>query len=142
APEVIAELNNIYLRGIQAGFEKYCANNQCSSDSIQPKLIVWDWGWRDGLAEAILPELRGRQRAFMSVSEWNLEIERGGVKSRVGEYSISSIGPGPRAQKHWQIAIEHDIPCIAKIQANNSWELGAIPYIPALFNVGQHIKNL
>jgi hypothetical protein len=34
---------------------------------------------------------------LMSVSGWNLPIERGDVKYVVGEYSISSIGPGPRA---------------------------------------------
>jgi len=29
----------------------------------------------------------------MSVSEWSLPIERGGIKTTVGEYSISAVGP-------------------------------------------------
>jgi hypothetical protein len=34
------------------------------------------------------------------------------------------------------------LPCIAKIQASNSWELSAVPYIPAVANVAQHVANL
>ncbi len=143
AGEVISELNNLYAKGIKEGIEKW---EQRTGKSIavkeRPKLIVWDWGWTDAYADAIIPKLKGDNLSYMSVSEWDLEIERGGVKTRVGEYSISSIGPGPRAKRHWGIAKQHQINCIAKIQANNSWEIGAVPYIPALFNVGQHIENL
>ena len=32
--------------------------------------------------------------AVMSVSEWEVEIERGGIRSQVGEYSLSALGPG------------------------------------------------
>jgi hypothetical protein len=78
----------------------------------------------------------------MSVSEWNLPIERGGVRSQVGEYSISSIGPGPRAKRHWQLAREHGLKTLAKIQAGNTWELSAVPYIPAVENVALHAANL
>jgi len=79
---------------------------------------------------------------LMSVSEWSLPIERGGVKSEVGEYSISSIGPGPRAQRHWKLARERGMKTIAKIQAGNTWELSAVPYIPAVQNVARHVENL
>ena len=41
---------------------------------------------------------------LMSVSEWDLPIERGGIKTTVGEYSISAVGPGPRAVRHWAAA--------------------------------------
>ena len=78
----------------------------------------------------------------MSVSEWSLPIERGGVKSEVGEYSISSIGPGPRAQRHWKLARERGLKTIAKIQAGNTWELSSVPYIPAVENVARHVGNL
>jgi hypothetical protein len=82
------------------------------------------------------------EAALQSVSEWSLPIERGGVKSEVGEYSISSIGPGPRAQRHWKIARERGLKTIAKIQAGNTWELSAVPYIPAVENVARHAENL
>lgn len=141
--KVIASLNNLYIEAINAGFEnrKVQAGNT-NGNNEKPRLIVWDWGWQDGIAEVVLPSLKNDSISFMSVSEWNLPIERGGVKSQVGEYSISSIGPGPRAIKHWEIAKKNNILCMAKIQANNSWEIGAVPYIPALYNVGQHVSNL
>jgi hypothetical protein len=78
----------------------------------------------------------------MSVSEWHLPIERGGIKSTVGEYSISAIGPGPRAKRHWGYAQERGLKAIAKVQAGNTWELSTVPYIPALQNVAQHAENL
>ena len=34
----------------------------------------------------------------MTVSEWGMPIKRGGVATTVGEYSISTIGPGERAR--------------------------------------------
>jgi hypothetical protein len=104
-------------------------------------LIAWDWGWQDAWAlEAIdaLPE----EAALMSVSEWSIPINRGGVETAVGEYSISTIGPGPRATKHWAAARERGLRTIAKIQAGNTWELASVPYIPATENVAQHAANL
>ena len=73
----------------------------------------------------------------MSVSEWSLPIVRGGVASEVGEYSISAIGPGPRAKRHWAAARERGLPAFAKIQAGTTWELGSVPYLPALNNVAE-----
>ena len=78
----------------------------------------------------------------MSVSEWGLPIERGGIKTNVEEYSISAIGPGPRALRNWGTARKRGLPCIAKIQAGNTWELSSVPYIPAVANVAQHVANL
>ena len=105
------------------------------------ELIAWDWGWRDDWAvkaiNALPPDV-----AFMSVSEWSIPIKRGGVESVVGEYSISTIGPGPRASKHWAAARERGLKTLAKIQAGNTWEMAAVPYIPALFNVAEHAARL
>ena len=71
-----------------------------------PKVIVWDWGWH-GHREA--PDVIAKLPDSVwlkSVSEWAMPIERGGVKTTVGEYSISAVGPGPRALRHWQLAKE------------------------------------
>ena len=128
AAQVIAEVNGLITRGIrQAG--------------ARTRLIAWDWGWADAWApEAIraLPE----GATLQSVSEWSLPIHRGGVETAVGEYSISSIGPGPRATRHWKLARERGLKTNAKIQAGNTWELSAVPYIPAVENVARHIANL
>ena len=127
-PEVIAEVNTLFSRGIRAA-------------GSEARLIAWDWGWNDAWAGEAIRGLPA-DAALMSVSEWRLPIERGGVKGEVGEYSISAVGPGPRALEHWRIARERGLDVIAKIQAGNTWELSAVPYIPALENVARHAENL
>ncbi|MDH7503735.1 MAG: hypothetical protein QHJ82_13615 [Verrucomicrobiota bacterium] len=126
--EVIAEVNGLVARGIRRSGSK-------------ARLIAWDWGWNDSWAQEII-RLLPPEASLMSVSEWSLPIERGGVKGDVGEYSISSIGPGPRAKRHWEMARKRGLRAIAKIQAGNTWELSAVPYIPALENVAVHAANL
>ncbi len=126
--EVIAEVNRLFFEGIR-------------QSGAPARLIAWDWGWSETWAgEAIsgLPD----QAALMSVSEWELAIERGGVKSEVGEYSISAVGPGPRARRHWGLAQKRGLKTIAKIQAGNTWELSAVPYIPAVANVARQAEQL
>ncbi len=78
----------------------------------------------------------------MSVSEWSTPIERGGVKSLVGEYSISAVGPGPRALNHWALARDVGLKTVAKVQVNNSWELSAVPSLPVLDLVAEHCHRL
>jgi hypothetical protein len=140
AAPVIAALNTLYLEGIRQGIQKH---EQTTGKKIttSPQLIAWDWGWPDDWAGKVIPALP-KELAIMSVSEWELPLNRGGVKNTVGEYSISAIGPGPRAQRHWAIAREHGLKTIAKIQAGTTWEIGAVPYIPALENVATHAANL
>jgi len=126
--DVIAEVSRLFQEGIRAA-------------GSRAQLIAWDWGWNDAWAGDVIRQLPP-EVTLQSVSEWSLPIERGGVKSAVGEYSISSIGPGPRAQRHWKLAREHGLRTIAKIQAGCTWELSAVPYIPAVANVAQHAENL
>lgn len=128
AETVIPELNALIVQGIH----KTPSNAQ---------LIAWDWGWPDDKAQAMIQRLP-EAVSFMSVSEWSIPIQRGGVASEVGEYSISAVGPGPRATRHWAWAKERGLKTIAKVQAGNTWELSAVPYIPALENVAQHAANL
>lgn len=105
------------------------------------ELIAWDWGWADAWAPAVIEALPAGV-ALQSVSEWSLPIERGGVKNTVGEYSISCVGPGPRARRHWELARRRGLRVLAKIQAGNTWELAAVPYIPAVALVAEHARNL
>jgi hypothetical protein len=125
---VIAEVNRLFQEGIQ----------QAGS---RAQLIAWDWGWSDQWAGEVIRQLPA-DVALQSVSEWSLPIERGGVKTTVGEYSISAVGPGPRAQRNWKIAHERGLKVIAKIQANCTWELSAVPYVPAVENVARHGERL
>lgn len=128
AAEVIAEVNGLFQQGIKAA-------------GSQAQLIVWDWGWAENWAAEAIHRLPDGVM-FMSVSEWDLPINRGGVPGTVGEYSISAVGPGPRARKHWELARKRGLKTAAKIQAGNTWELSAVPYIPALENVARHAANL
>jgi len=126
--EVVAEVSATIAAGIQQA-------------KGQQRYLVWDWGWPDawalGVIERLPPEVE-----LLSVSEWSLPIERGGVKSTVGEYSLSSIGPGPRALRHWEAAKKRGLRIAAKIQCGNTWELSAVPYLPVLENVTRHATAL
>jgi hypothetical protein len=128
AGEVIAEVNTALYAGIQ----------QAKSPAT---LFAWDWAWTSEIAEGVIHRLP-KGISLMSVSEWDMPINRGGTPSVVGEYSVSTVGPGERAKRHWNRAKEHGLSTLAKIQAANSWELSAVPYIPALENVAQHALNL
>lgn len=126
--EVVAELITLYEQGVKDA-------------GTNTEVIAWDWGWQDSWAEGLIGRLP-TEVGLMSVSEWSIPIERGGVASTVGEYSISVIGPGPRATRHWQIARDRGLKTLAKVQVGNTWENGGVPYIPAVKNVAQHMANL
>ncbi len=129
AAEIIAEVNTAIRDGV----------HRSKPDA---KVIAWDWGWNShGDATdhiAAMPE----GTCLMSVSEWALPIERGGIKSEIGEYSMSAVGPGPRATKHWQAARDRGLNTFAKVQFNNTWELAAVPYLPVLDLVAEHCHKL
>ena len=125
---VVAEVDTLIQEGIAAAGGKM-------------RLLAWDWGWQDPWAEGIISKLP-KDVAVISVSEWSIPITRGGIESVVGEYSISEIGPGPRATRHWGFARENGLQTLAKVQANNTWEISSVPYIPALENVARHAENL
>lgn len=105
------------------------------------KVIAWDWGWPEASCEEIINRLP-KQCWLMSVSEWSMPINRGGIESIIGEYSISTVGPGPRATRNWEYARQAGLKTVAKVQVNSTWELSIVPAIPALDLVAQHTENL
>ena len=126
---IIAEVNAVVEEGVHRG-------------NPDAKVIAWDWGWRGhGDAPDIIAKLP-LKCWLMSVSEWALPIERGGVKSTIGEYSISAVGPGPRAVRHWKLATEAGLKTVAKVQVGATWEFSAVPYLPTLDLVAEHARNL
>lgn len=127
--EIIAEVNAAIEAGVHRGNPK-------------ATVLVSDWGWRGhGDAPDIIERLP-KSAWLMSVSEWHLPIERGGVSSTVGEYSISSVGPGPRALKHWAHAEQLGLNTGTEIQFNNTCEIASVPYLPVLDLVAEHCYNL
>ena len=65
--------------------------------------MSYDWGWGTPLAQALIPKLP-KDTSIISISEWSQPVSRGGVKTTVGEYSMSVVGPGPRATRNWELA--------------------------------------
>ena len=109
--------------------------------SADAEVIHWDWGWRGDMATELIPKLPKDVR-LQSVSEWSIPIERGGVRSVTGEYSISVVGPGPRAKTHWALARKAGVRTMAKTQFNNTWEISAVPYIPVPNLIARHCDGL
>jgi hypothetical protein len=126
--EVLAELLTTFRDGIR-------------HESKSAKVISWDWGWGNPLAADLIPRLP-KDTMFMSISEWSAPVFRGGVHTSVGEYSISVVGPGPRATANWKLAKEAGLGAMAKTQFNNSWEISAVPYIPVLPLIVEHCERL
>lgn len=118
--DIISEVVSVIEEGVHRG-------------NPSANALVSDWGWRGhGDAPDIIARLP-KSVWLMSVSEWALPIERGGIKSIVGEYSISSVGPGPRSLKHWQVAEEAGLKTGMEIQFNNTCEIASVLYPPEVF---------
>ena len=126
--EVVAEVNRVIEEGVRRG-------------APGAKVIAWDWGWPDDWAAPAIGSLPKNAR-LMSVSEWSLPLRRGGVATTVGEYSLSAVGPGPRATRNWQLAKAAGLKTVAKVQLNNTWELSAVPYLPVMDLVAEHCHHL
>ncbi|MBO0719954.1 MAG: hypothetical protein J2P41_03985 [Blastocatellia bacterium] len=126
--EVIAELITTFRDGVR-------------EESKTAEIISYDWGWGTPLAAELIPKLP-QDSSVLSISEWDQPVFRGGVHTKVGEYSISVVGPGPRALKNWALAKQRGLKTIAKTQFNNTWEISAVPYIPVLPLVLDHCEGL
>ncbi len=126
--EVIAEVNATFQQGIEAA-------------GGRQRLLAWDWGWPEAWATDAI-DLLPPTVTTMSVSEWSLPIERGGVRSAVGEYCLSIDRPGPRALRHWAHAMAAGRRVAAKLQLGVTWEFAAAPYLPVVENVVRHLKAL
>ena len=126
---VIAEANTLIAEGV----------HRASPDA---KVMIWDWGWNGhGIATDVIEKLPN-DVWLMSVSEWALPISRGGIESRVGEYSLSAVGPGPRAKEHWRAAKQRGLKTVAKVQVNCTWEIASVPYVPVMDLIAEHFSNL
>ncbi|MBR4171369.1 MAG: hypothetical protein IKR48_06925 [Kiritimatiellae bacterium] len=134
--DVIAEVNATLSAGMLEG-----ADTWKEEGAYRPQLLAWDWGWKAEEVRNIIGKLPKTAR-YMTVSERGLPIDRGGVKSTVAEYSISSVGPSEQSRQRWRWAKEAGLSTIAKVQAGVTWELSSFPYIPALELVAEHAANL
>ena len=105
------------------------------------------WGWSPYMGWTNEQTLKGidlldKDISVMCVSEFDLDIEKGSIKSRIIDYSISNPGPGEIAKSALAYAKSKGHKTYAKIQINNSWECSAVPYLPVFDLTYEHIKNL
>ncbi len=107
----------------------------------EAKLIVFTWAWWKEWMNEVISQLPAGSRV-MTVSETLLETDCRGIKGEVLDYSISKVGPGETALGQWKCALENNLKPMAKVQLNNTWELSAVPYIPAVNLVERHLDNL
>jgi hypothetical protein len=119
-PEVIAESVRCMAEGVWKA-------------DPSARVIVWDWSWHSLFGEAVPGEIIKRLpkgAALMADFERGTPINRGGVAMNVEEYSISVVGPSPRARLRSQQAAENGLDFLAKIQLSTTWECGTVPFIP------------
>ena len=122
-------------------------NRAMKDAGCKGELIANLWGWSpymkwtdEQIADGI--KMLDTDISVMSVSEFDLEIEKGGIKSRVVDYSISNPGPSKISIGNFEKARDTDHKNYAKIQASNSWECSAVPYIPVFDLVFEHLEKL
>ncbi len=129
-----AEVNNIIRRAMRDG--------GCNGELIAN---LWGWspflGWSDAQIRHGI-ELLDTDIAVMCTSEYDLDIQKGGVCGKVIDYSVSNPGPSAITRQIFRDAGTLGHKLYAKIQASNSWECSAVPYIPVFDLVCEHLKNL
>jgi hypothetical protein len=126
--EVIAEVNNIIAEG---------------AHSVKPdaKIIAWMWGWSPEWSDEAI-SLLNKDVIVMCTSEEAMPTNISGVKGSVIDYTMSMPGPGKRAVCNWNKAVTSGHKTAAKVQLNNTWECSAVPYLPVIDLVAQHLDGL
>ena len=114
----------------------------------EAKLLMSDWAWAEKNFDH---EAEFRKKVidklpenvwFLTISEWGKSISVGGVPNVVFDYSISQPGPSEESAEAVRYAKARGLKVAAKIQANNSWELSSVPYIPVPYLIEEHISRL
>ncbi len=132
--EVVSEVNRLIAEGVW-------------SAKPDAEVICWNWGWNKSfewddkmIKEAIglLPE----GVRLMCTSEDEMPYNIAGIEGQIQDYSMSIVGPGQKSTACWKQASEKGLTALAKIQVNNTWECSAVPYLPVMNLVDQHMKNL
>lgn len=129
-----ATVNNIIHRAMK--------DSGCKGEMIAN---LWGWSPYMGWTETQVfngVEMLDKDISVLCVSEFDLDIEKGGVKSKVIDYSISNPGPSELTKKILQKARKEGHTVYGKIQASNSWECSAVPYLPVFDLVYEHLENL
>lgn len=132
--EMAAEVNNIMCKALRD-----------SGTGAEMIANLWGWahymGWSDEQIEHGI-DLLDKDITVLCVSEFDLALEKGGIKSNLIDYSISCPGPSEITKTMLGWAKEKGHKIVAKIQVNNSWELSSVPYLPVFDLAAEHMRNL
>lgn len=117
------------------------------SHAVDPDIrtVAWTWAWDDFMTEQQIRnciDLLPPGIVIQSNSEALMPFERGGVCSKVRDYSISIPGPAPLAKSVWEYARQRGHEVCAKVQINASWECSTLPYLPVFDLIREHMKGL
>lgn len=134
-PEVLcAQVNNVI-------------NSAIKDSGSGGELIANTWGWskfsgwtKKQTDDAI--KMLDKDIAVLAVSEFDLEIEKGGVKNRLTEYTLGNAGPSKVSKEIFKTASKYGHKLFAKIQIAASWECACVPYVPAFDITYKHLENL
>lgn len=134
APQLASLVNNIVMKAIK-------------DSGAKTELIANLWGWSSsrGWTKEMIEQgisLLDKDVSVLRVSEIGMEIEKFGEQGKVGEYSISQVGPSELAKSDLLYAKNTGHKTYAKIQVNNSWECSLVPMIPVFDLVYEHLQNL
>ena len=106
---------------------------------------LWGWspalGWSDEQISHAL-EILDRDIVALGISDYDVAIEKGGIKSHVIDYSISNPGPSEVTRKALMQAAKLGHKAYAKVQMNCSWECSSVPYLPVFDLELEHLQNL
>ncbi len=128
---------------VVAGILKTMLDAACEINS-KIKFFTYAWGWQRHFGNEVenLIAALPKKSIILQVSESGIDFERGGIKNKVMDYSLSIIGPGEPAKSIWKKAGLRGLEVAAKVQINNSWECSTAPFLPVYENVAQHMENL
>jgi len=132
--ESAAAVNNVLMKALRD-----------SGTGAELLAMLWCWSERVGWSKEQVKKgirLLDKEIIVMAVSESDLSFEKGGVKNRVVDYSISNVGPSEASAEWLLYAKSIGRKTAAKIQASNSWECSCVPYLPVFDLVAKHVENL
>ena len=120
--------------------------NAINDSNSKTRLIANLWGWAsycDYLPKEAQKgiDLLNKDIEIMCVSEFGTH-KKGKHIYNIGEYSLSNAEPCIETIQLIKYAKKKNHKVLAKIQANNSWEMSSVPYIPCFENVFNHLQKL
>ncbi len=111
------------------------------------EVIAYTWAWNparkwdeqdiDNVMKELHPDI-----AIMQVSENRMDLNKGGIESKLSDYSISNPGPSAWSAFVLKTAAKYGHKLYAKVQMACSWECATVPCLPVFDIEVEHLSNL